>query len=58
MKGMTMMASMIPAVSMPIPIGAPSNSGPRMGSGPTCAINHGSTCLDMKGAKKNSPHMP
>ncbi len=54
MKGRIISARMIPAVSMPIPIGGPRNSGRK----PRLLPRAGSTCLAMNGAKTKSPHIP
>ena len=55
---MTMMPSTIPAVSIPIPIGGPTNKPPISGNGPSLSLSQGSTCAAMNGANTNRPHMP
>ena len=58
MNGITMTASMMPAVSMPMPIAGPLNRGPRIGNGPNVLISTGCACSANNGAKTKSPHMP
>lgn len=58
MNGITMIASTMPAVSMPMPSGGPWNSGPKIGSGPRYLVRNGITVVDMTGTNTNRPHMP
>ena len=58
MKGMTMIASTMPAVSMPMPSGGPVKSGPMIGHLPRFASSQGLTYSPMIGTNTNRPHMP
>src|SRR3546814_20674259 len=58
MKGMTLIASTMPAVSMPMPIGCPWNSAPTTGSVPRCSLDQGVTYVVITGTSTNRPHMP
>ena len=49
---------MIPAVRMPMPLGAPWNSAPITGTWPIVAVSSGCTWSPNSGANTNSPHMP
>src|SRR5579862_1155167 len=57
-NGITITARMMPAVSTPRPVGAPSNSGPISHRLPNVAVRNGSTWSAKNGANTNSPHMP
>ena len=58
MKGITMMASTMPAVSMPMPNGGPLNRVPTSGRLPRWALRKGMMCVPMTGTNTNRPHMP
>ena len=58
MNGTIMIARINPALSMPMPIGGPSNRRPMSGMGPRCSVSHGCRCSENTGANTNSPHIP
>jgi hypothetical protein len=57
-NGITMIASTMPAVSMPMPSGGPLKSGPRTGSPPRWGSSPGGTWRPITGTKTNRPHKP
>ena len=58
MNGITMIASTMPAVSMPMPSGGPWNTGPITGHVPRFSLSQGVTCSVITGTSTNRPHMP
>ena len=58
MNGMTMTASTIAAVRMPVPKGAPPNTVPRNGTSANVSPSVGITYCDMIGTITKKPHMP
>src|SRR5437868_1099392 len=58
MNGMIITDRMMPAESMPMPLGAPWNRGPSSHSWPNVRLSSGSTWSPKNGANTNNPHMP
>ena len=58
MKGITMMARMIPAQRMPMPTGGPENSVPSTGTLPKTRCSGCCTQVARMGPKTVRPHMP
>jgi hypothetical protein len=58
MNGMTITERMMPAVSTPMPLGAPWNSGPKIHRSPNRRVSVGWTYVPNIGANTNNPHMP
>ena len=53
-----MIANTIDAVRIPVPNGAPENSGPIPGRSPSVSITGGSTYVAMNGTRTAKPHIP